>query len=426
MQNNRTQFGRWLRISLTLLGLVIIVAALLVDVVMGGLSSGIGPLQLIVALCGLLLMIFPWLPLTFVGRGGLVLVSVLVMTVLLEVALSLAGFKAEYHAPPNFDPNATVELEIERGRVCNAERGCHWNVELLRSCPASSQDRICRINEYGLSSEHEFTADSLPEDSYRILVLGDSFTWGASADYGQGWVDILERELQNSTPVIVWNAAMPGTGTSQAILTARNLLSIMQPDLVILGFHSGNDFADNLYPYDRFINVIAADGSSVTVQQYSLAANGEPFRETDAVINYRTNGYNVSSVSGIGARVDALLRSTRLGTLLIGAYRVATWNTYNIPPTQALLEQLQQLVSESGSELHVVIIPEENDTVNPGQKYRAAVTVLENISIPYIDTLPVLEITDFQNENATNKHLNNAGHLTVGMLVVDYVHQLIE
>jgi lysophospholipase L1-like esterase len=426
MQNNQTQFGRWLRIGLTLLGLVIIAVALLVDVVMGGLSSGIGPLQLIAALCGLLLMIFPWLPLTLVGRSGLVLVSVLVMIVLLEFTLSLAGFKTEYHAPPNFDPNTVVELEIERGRVCDAERGCHWNVELMRNCPVDSVDRVCRVNEYGLSSEHEFTADSLPEDSYRILVLGDSFTWGASADYGQGWVDILERELQATTPVIVWNAAMPGTGTSQAILTARNLLPIMQPDLVILGFHSGNDFADNLYPYDRFINVFAADGSSIPVQQYSIGENGEPFRETDAVIQYRANGYTVSSVSGMGARVDELLRSTRLGTLLIGAYRVATWHSYHIPPTQALLEELQQLVAASGSELHVVIIPEEHDTLNPGQKYRAAVSVMDNVNIPYIDTLPVLAIADFQNENPDNKHLNNAGHVKVGQVVVDYVQQLID
>jgi hypothetical protein len=296
----------------------------------------------------------------------------------------------------------------------------------MPTCAVDAPDRICRVNQYGLSSEYEFTADSLPEDSYRILVLGDSFTWGASADYGQGWVDILERELQAASPVIVWNAAMPGTGTSQAMLTARNLLPIMQPDLVILGFHSGNDFADNLYPYDRFINVIAADGSSIPVQQYSIGANGEPLRETDAVIQYRANGYTVSSVSGIGAKVDELLRSTRLGTLLIGAYRVATWNSYNIPPTQALLEELNQLVTASGSELHVVIIPEERDTVTPGQKYQAAVTVLENANIPYVDTLPVLAIADFQNENPGNKHLNNAGHSKVGQVAVDYVQQLRE
>ena len=118
IQNNRCSFGRWIRIGLTLLGLVIIAAALLVDVIIGGLSSGIGPLQLIATLCGLLLMIFPWLPLTLVGRGGLVLVSVLVMIVLLEVALSLAGFKPEYHAPPNFDPIvATGQPNHETTRV---------------------------------------------------------------------------------------------------------------------------------------------------------------------------------------------------------------------------------------------------------------------------------------------------------------------
>jgi hypothetical protein len=63
--------------------------------------------------------------------------------------------------------------------------------------------------------------------------------------------------------------------------------------------------------------------------------------------------------------------------------------------------------------------------VTPGQKYEATVTVLESASIPYVDTLPVLAIADFQNENPDNKHLNNAGHGKVGQVVVDYVQQLI-
>jgi lysophospholipase L1-like esterase len=289
-----------------------------------------------------------------------------------------------------------------------------------------SLERVCRINEYGMTSEYEFTADSLPDDSYRILVLGDSFTWGASADFGQGWVDVMARDVPTDTPVIVWNAAMPGTGTAQAIITAQNLLPIMQPQLVILGFHTGNDFADNLYPYDRFINVFAEDGSSATVQQYSFNAFGQPFRETDAVIYYRANGYTVSSATGWRARMDEWLRSTRLGTLLVGAYRVITWDATNLPPTQALLEELHSLVTEQGSQLLVVIIPEQNDTRSPTPKHGGALTVLEAANIPFVDTLPALAASDFENTNAADKHLNNAGHGTIGQMMAVCLAHIID
>ena len=419
--------GRIVRWGLTLLGALMIAAALLVDVVMSGLSSGIGPLQITVAILGLLLMIFAWIRLSFLGRAAIAVGTVLVMIVVLELALAAAGFEVEYHSPPDFDPNATVPLQLDPVRVCDDERGCHWNVDLLRgSCTEASLERVCRTNDYGMTSEYEFTADSLPDDSYRVLVLGDSFTWGASADIGQGWVDVMAREAQADMPVIVWNAAMPGTGTEQAIITAQNLIPIMQPQLVILGFHTGNDFADNLYPYDRFINVIAEDGSSAAVQQYTLDASGQPFRETDAVIDYRANGYTVSSATGWRARVDEWLRSTRLGTLLVGAYRVITWDAANLPPTQALLEELQSLITEQGSQLLVVIIPEQEDTRSPTPKHRGAGTVLDAANIAYVDTLPLLETSDFENANFADKHLNNAGHGTVGQMMAACLAHVIE
>ncbi|MDQ7025565.1 MAG: GDSL-type esterase/lipase family protein [Anaerolineae bacterium] len=419
--------GRIIRISLMLLGGLMIAVALLVDVVMTGLSSGIGPLQISVAVFGLFLMILPWIPTSFIGRAAIALVTILIMLIVMEFALSAAGFEPEYRSPANFDANAEVDFQVSTLRLCDDERGCHWNVESLsQSCADESLNRMCRINEYGSSSDYEFTADTLPDHSYRILVLGDSFTWGASADYGQGWVDVMARDIEASTPVIVWNAAMPGTGTQQAIMTAQNLLPIMQPDLVILGFHSGNDFADNLYPYDRFINVIAEDGNSVIVQQYSLNSSSEAFHETDAVIYYRANGYTVSSNEGFRATIDELLRRTRLGTLLVGAYRVLTWDSTNLPPTQALLEDLQSLVIDNSSQFLVVIIPEQIDTRSPTHKYRGTITVLNDANVAFVDSLPWLVESDFENANSFDKHLNNAGHGTVGQMMADCVQQIIE
>ena len=424
----RSTSGRWIRIGITLVGILLIAAGLLVDVVMSNLNSGIGPMQMAVIAFGVTLIILAWIRLSAMGRGLVSVITIVVMLIVMEVLLAVAGFKPDYNVPSGFDINDPVELEIHPSRVCDDERGCHWNVEYAReNCPEDTRRRDCHPNDYGMTSEVEFTEASLDDNQYRILVLGDSFTWGAAADYGQGWVDVMRDNLNQNQEVLIWNAAMPGTGTSQAIITAHNLIPIMQPDLVILGFHTGNDFADNLYPYDRFITVVDDEGTPTAVQQYSFDADGNPFRETDAVIYYRARGYNVSSSTTRRMSLINLMQRTRLGTLLVGTYRVVNWTNNNLPPSETLVSELDTFVSESGSELLIVLIPEQNDArQNPTQKYKAGLALVNNTGIPYVDTLPLLSHDDFENRNKTDKHLNNNGHRIVGELVTTCVSQIIE
>ena len=94
----------------------------------------------------------------------------------------------------------------------------------------------------------EYT-DKKPND-YRILALGDSFTWGAyGTQLNQTFVKLLEKKLnknpdKNNYQII--NAGVPGYGTDQEMIYLENKGYKLKPDLVILNFFVGNDFKDNM------------------------------------------------------------------------------------------------------------------------------------------------------------------------------------
>jgi len=102
-------------------------------------------------------------------------------------------------------------------------------------------------NSLGLRDREYFAKES---DDYRILALGDSFTWGG---YGiasnETFLKILEKRLNEKSPDTnyqVINAGVPGYGTKEEMFYLINRGYKLQPDLVILNFFVGNDFLGNI------------------------------------------------------------------------------------------------------------------------------------------------------------------------------------
>ncbi len=96
---------------------------------------------------------------------------------------------------------------------------------------------LVKNNKYG------FREDAIPmpkpENTYRIMVLGDSFTWGAGLAPAERYTNVLE-ELLNKTVdgvnVEVLNFGLAGGPTVQERDDFRKYKDIFKPDLVILGF----------------------------------------------------------------------------------------------------------------------------------------------------------------------------------------------
>ena len=101
------------------------------------------------------------------------------------------------------------------------------------------------INRLELRDPREYDLAKKP-NTFRILVLGDSVTFGHGSVRTHLSVP-AEQRLKTWRPDIdwqVWNAAVPGYNTSQELAQLLEVGDRFAPDLVIVGFFD-NDLIDN-------------------------------------------------------------------------------------------------------------------------------------------------------------------------------------
>ncbi len=81
-----------------------------------------------------------------------------------------------------------------------------------------------------------------PKEVYRILVLGDSFTYGWGGRLEGSWPKQLQNLLKiPGRQVEVVNAGVPGAGPNEYLKICQAYTDYLQADAVILGFFSTND-----------------------------------------------------------------------------------------------------------------------------------------------------------------------------------------
>ena len=85
----------------------------------------------------------------------------------------------------------------------------------------------------------EVTLDK-PGGVFRVLALGDSYTWGDGVGDDEVWVRLLERNLASCGPVEVINAGFVGRNTVGEADYLQSKGRLLQPDLVILGVEPGD------------------------------------------------------------------------------------------------------------------------------------------------------------------------------------------
>jgi hypothetical protein len=119
--------------------------------------------------------------------------------------------------------------------------------------------------EYDLAKRH---------NTFRILVLGDSVTFGHGSVYEHTYPYLLEQRLKAWRPEVdwqVWNAAVPGYNTSQELAHLLEIGPGVHPDLVVVGFYE-NDLIDNfaVMPPGAAKRALAAALSIARRHVYSL------------------------------------------------------------------------------------------------------------------------------------------------------------
>ncbi len=344
----------------------------------------------------------------------------------LEFILAAADIPTYFPPPPDDVPQPFYQPAP--WWTCD-EAGCHYVQRHIAVACASEQiyDRECIINRQGFHDTQDFTASDDLNGRMRILTLGDSFTFGASADIGESYVETIES---NFPQTIVWNTAVPATATNQALASFQTYAPILQPQLAILGFFPYNDFIENMMPIDYRAYGIDWNGKLFKIWRYQIESSGKV-----SALDYRHLYYSRHRISPPTSEIEHLIGRTRLGSLLPRFLYKVSWDAdqdpyiliptaMNIltPPTvditRGYLRALRAAATAQDTALLILLIPAPADLDAPNPHYQTAIQLMRELKIPWLDPIPALD-AELDYLPPPDGHWNTAGHQKIGALLSD-------
>ena len=372
------------------------------------------------------------------------LVTAVITLIALEFVLA-----ATDRAPLYFPPAPPEELLDPLSHWTCDEGYCRYNYDAVvafcenpdfsqkRPVTAASMIRYCIVNRQGFHDTQDFAAGDDFDERLRILMLGDSFTYGKEADVGKSYVETMEANFPQS---IVWNTGMPGTGTEQALASFQVYAPILQPHLTILGFF-GNDFGDNVMPIDFRLWATVKNGR-IFLRQHS-ADDSENAMTLDEQRDYY---YRLHGVEPPGSEIERLIGRTHIGSLLPRAIAVARGEvpfrdvSQEIHATREYLRDLRDAAAAQDTALLALLIPDQYDIPSSsrppfvlneferllrrplpmaGERYQNAVGLMEELGIPYLNPIHALDAELDYLEHFI--HWNTAGHQKIGAILSDCI-----
>ena len=247
-----------------------------------------------------------------------------------------------------------------------------------------------------------------PEDgSETILLLGDSFAWGASATpISKSFADRLDR-----AGYCVFNAGIPGVDPTQYARIAQKWVPKLRPKVTAAFVFLGNDIGTSPMLVKPNRNLWY-----VTLPQYRFLLGydeyGHYFDSPDEVLPY----YRRTYCGETRDTVDLFMYRTVLGKLLHDALvraRTAVVTDTTRAWVRRSLSEIQSVCARHDSKFLLFLIP-----VNPG---------LENTSNSLRDNLRLFEGFDphyprkvlERDFNKGDEHLNNHGHKRYSRFVLN-------
>ncbi len=272
-----------------------------------------------------------------------------------------------------------------------------------------------RINGQGMRDEE---VERQPGAKQRIAVLGDSFTWGIGVADEERFTEQLER----ACGVEVLNFGVAGYSPVQYWLMIGDVLSF-RPDLVLIAFCLGNDFADNVYfqRYGYYKPYAELDESGeVVVRGYPLPnIDNFGFRE-------KTKGFVLARIFERAIANEFFLPEQRglVGFRSELVYANQTIETEQralveraIRINEALLRAIRDAIRAAGSELVLLEVPTKCDYAErcriEGESrlrdgaHRSLAATADRLGIPFVYTVDALDLSHFWVKDG---HWRPSGH----------------
>ncbi len=159
------------------------------------------------------------------------LLTLVILLVIAEVALRIV-FHIQGYTVGSFAPNWFPQ--VEEGQVPILEQSYYTDsTGMFRADKQFWEARGVAINSQGFLGEEWDTTGKLG-----LLLIGDSFVWGAGADsLSQSFAARLARESGYQ----VFNAGIPGADPAQYQLVAERYIEELKPKVVMVCVYTGND-----------------------------------------------------------------------------------------------------------------------------------------------------------------------------------------
>jgi hypothetical protein len=359
-----------------------------------------------------------------VGRTMPSLILIVVMLLLMEILLRI------------FNPIIFSHSEFQR----DSRLG-------VRAKPFFSFGEI-KTNQLGYNDrDHSFAN---PDNSYRILVLGDSFSW---AGLQKNYILQLGRLLQDKYPdrIEVINAGWPGLGPVdlENLLLSEGLH--FQPDLVGMAFFVGNDFFENYHRKTALRNgklthiPLPWKDDKLTVRAFVKYIKRESYlldilRKLKAiVVQVVEKEIEDEGETGLMSRRSYLEFEYYRTPLFLRDLSISS--RQQISQIEEVIVRINRRLQEEGIEFFLVIIPDEiqvnyelrQEVINEfnlssrdydfGQPQRFLRKICRENSIPVIDILP--ELTRLGGSRRTYKlrdsHWNGLGNMLAAEIICKFL-----
>ena len=139
-------------------------------------------------------------------------------------------------------PGAVEEKDQERGIDVLLDWSGRHGIRLhpgvratIHNHVLSHDDVVIQTNSLGLRHPE---LDEKSDDEFRVLVLGDSITFGDYVAFEETYPALLDRRLEGRRPqVTVINAGLPGASASDELHHYLEIADAVDPDLVLVGMY---------------------------------------------------------------------------------------------------------------------------------------------------------------------------------------------
>jgi len=262
----------------------------------------------------------------------------------------------------------------------------------LRGRDYSPGDFDVQVSNNGQRLRGRREYSQVPEKgTFRILTLGDSFTYGVGVSDDETYPAHLERLVEPAgRRVEALNAGIYGSGTSEQVLWYKRWACHFRPHVVVLTVYA-NDLQDD---QARPLFALEGDGLAPLPRAQTKDRAHAVRRTTRWLPGYSYLSQHSHLLNLVRSKAGALLRSQG-GTPTLPKKTERTPKDDSLRIYGLVLARLLELVREQGAELAIVFVPPRYAVRVPGSEPQRLTrfkdylgTATRDLGIPFRDLTP--------------------------------------